>query len=316
MRTKIMLTFAAGLVGSAFAVSTCNQVAGKQVSGLAVHAPDTTTSPTMGQSFEIKWDPTSGYSTVSILLLKGPSTNVLPFNCIANSVPNSGSYTWSVPSSGLDAQSTGYGIQIIADGSGDFQYSTQFGIKGGDSSSSSSSSDSSSDTASAVTSTTVVSGQKVTKTIYHTSASSASTTTSTTTTTSCSSTSSYSALSTAYSFSSATIPARSSNRTSQAYATTYRSSGTVTASSISPANVTESVTPTGTMSVPASLANVGGSGHEVTSPVDVGTPAATSAATVAPASTSALRSAASGGLAAVSGMLAAAVAAAAAVLVL
>lgn len=242
MRTKIILALAASLASFAFAGTTCNQAAGKQVSGLAVYSPDTTTGPTLGKTFEIKWEPTSGYSTVSILLLKGPSTNVVPFSCIANSIPNSGSYSWSVPSSGIDAQSTGYGIQIIADGSGDFQYSTQFGISSGSSGSSN---------VIAVTSTTKVSGKKVTKTIYHTSS---------TTTTSCS-TSSHSST-------------HHSSHPSHKIVHTHHSNATHThAASASSGSVKESVSPTKKPSVPASLANVGGSGHEIT-----GSPTVTEAA--------------------------------------
>ena len=273
MRAKIILTaIAAGLLDFALAGSTCNQAAGKQISGLAVTSPDTSTGPTLGKSFEIKWNPTSSYKTVSILLLKGPSSNVVPFSCIANAVPNSGSYSWSVPSSGIDAQSTGYGIQIIADGSGDFQYSTQFGISG---------SSGSGGSVVAITSTTQVSGEKVTETIYHTAALSTSSKRITASPSPSSSSSSSSSSKIVYSSSSI-------NRTTKAYPTAYSSKVIIASVSTGVANVTESVQPTVTMSVPASLVNVGGSGHEITSSAQIVAPVSSSA----PASTSVLKAAA------------------------
>lgn len=63
---------------------------------------------------------------VSLILLQGPSTNVLPIMTIVNSTANTGSYTWVVPTS-LAPASTGYGVQLI-DSNGSFQYSPQCGI--------------------------------------------------------------------------------------------------------------------------------------------------------------------------------------------
>jgi len=82
--------------------------------------------------FTITWQPTTPNS-VSLLLLKGPSTNVVQFGPpIVVAIPNSGSFVWTPPSS-LEATSgpTGYGIQLIDDVTGQYQYSTQFGISKG-----------------------------------------------------------------------------------------------------------------------------------------------------------------------------------------
>lgn len=65
--------------------------------------------------------------SISIVLLQGPSTNVLPIDCIVESVPNSGKFVWTPPTT-LKADVTHYGIQIIVQGTGQYQYSTQFGI--------------------------------------------------------------------------------------------------------------------------------------------------------------------------------------------
>ncbi|KAL8743592.1 MAG: hypothetical protein Q9190_004068, partial [Brigantiaea leucoxantha] len=64
---------------------------------------------------------------VSIVLLRGPSTNVLPIGCIVDNIPNSGKFVWT-PSTSLTPDVTHYGIQIIVKGTGQYQYSTQFGI--------------------------------------------------------------------------------------------------------------------------------------------------------------------------------------------
>ena len=80
----------------------------------------------------------------------------MPLKAIAENIENSGSYSWT-PDSSLQADSSRYGIQLIQDSNGAFQYSTQFGISGGSGTGSSSSSSSvatgySSSTASAATS--------------------------------------------------------------------------------------------------------------------------------------------------------------------
>lgn len=85
---------------------------------------------TAGTPFTIKWIPTTA-GPVSILLLKGPSNNVVPVGApIAESIPNSGSFVWTPPSTFGNSSDgpNGYGIQLIDDVTGQYQYSTQFGI--------------------------------------------------------------------------------------------------------------------------------------------------------------------------------------------
>ena len=65
--------------------------------------------------------------SVSIVLLRGPSINVLPISCIVDGAPNSGKFVWTPPLT-LEPDVTHYGLQIIVDGTGQYQYSTQFGI--------------------------------------------------------------------------------------------------------------------------------------------------------------------------------------------
>jgi hypothetical protein len=84
------------------------------------------------EPFTITWEPTTT-GTVSVLLLKGPSTNVVKFGpSLAEGIANSGSLAWT-PASDLPVTESnqGYGLQIIDDATGQYQYSTQFGISAG-----------------------------------------------------------------------------------------------------------------------------------------------------------------------------------------
>lgn len=64
---------------------------------------------------------------MSIVLLRGPAENVIPIDCLGDNIPNTGTFSWT-PATSLEADVTGYGLQIIVTGTGQFQYSTQFGI--------------------------------------------------------------------------------------------------------------------------------------------------------------------------------------------
>ncbi|KAI9884007.1 MAG: UDP-glucose-4-epimerase [Watsoniomyces obsoletus] len=126
-------------------------------SGNPISSPTLGEIVPVGKPYNIKWNPTST-GTVTILLLRGPSTNVVPLYAIAEKIDNSGSYSWT-PSTSLEADTSRYGIQLIQDKDGVFQYSTQFGISGGSgTSSSSSSSASGSSTYASSTTKTVPSG--------------------------------------------------------------------------------------------------------------------------------------------------------------
>lgn len=84
------------------------------------------------EPFTITWTPTTA-NTVSLLLLKGPSSNVVKFGpALAEGIVNGGSLTWT-PAADLPVTegNTGYGLQIIDDVTGQYQWSTQFGISAG-----------------------------------------------------------------------------------------------------------------------------------------------------------------------------------------
>lgn len=85
----------------------------------------------VNEKFTIKWDADTPYSggTVSLILLKGPSTNAVPFQTIVEGTENDGAFDWwpgdDIPDSNGD---TGYGIKLVVDANGAYQYTTQFGI--------------------------------------------------------------------------------------------------------------------------------------------------------------------------------------------
>jgi hypothetical protein len=84
------------------------------------------------EPFTITWQPTTT-NTISLLLLKGPSTNVIKHGpSLAEGIANSGSLVWT-PSKDLEVTEAnqGYGLQIIDDVTGQYQWSTQFGISKG-----------------------------------------------------------------------------------------------------------------------------------------------------------------------------------------
>lgn len=81
------------------------------------------------KAFTITWQPTTP-NPVSLVLLRGPSNNVVPLSTIVTGIPNSGSFVWT-PASSLEADVTRYGLQLIDDITGQYQYSTQFGISKG-----------------------------------------------------------------------------------------------------------------------------------------------------------------------------------------
>ncbi|KAG0138325.1 Ser-Thr-rich glycosyl-phosphatidyl-inositol-anchored membrane family-domain-containing protein [Tuber indicum] len=79
-----------------------------------------------GSPYTITWNPTTG-GTVTLLLLRGPSNNVVPLYPIVEKAPNTGTYTWT-PATDLEADVSRYGIQLIDDATGKYQYTTQFGV--------------------------------------------------------------------------------------------------------------------------------------------------------------------------------------------
>ncbi|KAJ9604436.1 hypothetical protein H2200_011272 [Cladophialophora chaetospira] len=110
--------------------------------------PDTSSSVTQGKDFTVTWDPESHPTdgvTVSLVLCHGPGSNCqLSDTAIAEGIPAAQkSFDWKVPCTltpGVQSTSTGYGMLVIVDGTGEFQYSTQFSVLENDACSSSGSS--------------------------------------------------------------------------------------------------------------------------------------------------------------------------------
>ncbi|QKX53517.1 uncharacterized protein TRUGW13939_00596 [Talaromyces rugulosus] len=104
---------------------------GAAPSGNPLTLPSTTNPVTLGQSFDITWNPTSA-GPVALVLCKGPSTDCEPTLTIAEKIPNSGKFAW-VPF-GLTPSadsSSGYGIMLVDYSDKSYQYTTQFGVLAG-----------------------------------------------------------------------------------------------------------------------------------------------------------------------------------------
>ncbi|KAJ5834847.1 Cell wall beta-glucan synthesis [Penicillium robsamsonii] len=123
MRFSIATVFSA-LVALTAAATTPDYT--KDPSGNAITSPGLNEIVPEGKTYTIKWTPSTD-GPVSLVLLRGPTTNVLPLKTLAESIPNSGEFKWT-PGSDLEADVTHYGLLLVVEGTGQYQYSTQFGI--------------------------------------------------------------------------------------------------------------------------------------------------------------------------------------------
>lgn len=99
----------------------------KEPSGNSIAKPSLAEQVPAGEAYTVTWQPTTP-GKVSIQLLRGPSTNVKPIALIADAIDNTGSFQWTPPTS-LENDVTHYGLRLVVEGTGQYQYSTQFGIK-------------------------------------------------------------------------------------------------------------------------------------------------------------------------------------------
>ncbi|EPS38208.1 hypothetical protein H072_8109 [Dactylellina haptotyla CBS 200.50] len=111
------------LSASAFAYTTPTTF---NITSNPIITPATDSIVPAGKPFTITWKVTES-GTVSIILLRGPAKNILPLEPIVEMIPNTGSYTWT-PKTTLEPDTTHYGLQLIIDSNGQYQYSGQFGI--------------------------------------------------------------------------------------------------------------------------------------------------------------------------------------------
>lgn len=124
--------FAAGLACFAPLASAYTTPTGTEPKGNPISQPGLNSIVDVNSDFVITWEPTTE-GTVSLVLLKGPANNLVPVYAIAEEIENSGSYTWD-PKKTLEPSggAKGYGIQLIDDKTGQYQYTTQFGISNAD----------------------------------------------------------------------------------------------------------------------------------------------------------------------------------------
>ncbi|KAL2218904.1 GPI anchored serine-threonine rich protein [Thermoascus aurantiacus ATCC 26904] len=94
--------------------------------GNAIIYPGLNEQVPVGKPYTITWKPTTP-GNVSLVLLRGPSTNCVPLMTIVEDIPNTGSYVWTPPTT-LEPDVTHYGMLLVVEGTGQYQYSTQFGI--------------------------------------------------------------------------------------------------------------------------------------------------------------------------------------------
>ena len=106
--------------------------------GNPIYTPGLNEAVPVGKPYAITWGPTTE-GTVSLVLLRGESTNMQTLETIAEQIPNTGKFEWT-PSTSLEADVTHYGLLLVVEGTGQYQYSTQFGISNPNGASSSSSS--------------------------------------------------------------------------------------------------------------------------------------------------------------------------------
>ncbi|MCJ1245868.1 hypothetical protein MMC30_003072 [Trapelia coarctata] len=123
MRFSVAALLTAACAGLTSAYTT---PVGATPSGNPISKPALDEIVPVGQPYTITWDPTTT-GTVTLVLLRGPSENILPLYPIVEGADNSGTYTWT-PESSLEPDTTHYGIQLIDDESGAYQYTSQFGI--------------------------------------------------------------------------------------------------------------------------------------------------------------------------------------------
>ncbi|KAK0307880.1 hypothetical protein LTR01_005212 [Friedmanniomyces endolithicus] len=120
--------FTAGLVCLVPFVNAYTQPTGTGPVGNPIYEPGLNSVVPVGQGFTVTWGPTNTTAgTVTLVLLKGPSTNAVPQYALVEKTPNNGKWVWT-PSTDLAPGDIGYGIQLIDDATGAYQYSTQFGI--------------------------------------------------------------------------------------------------------------------------------------------------------------------------------------------
>jgi len=121
-----MRAFAAALIAAAASLVSAVVTPVGDPTGNPIAKPGLGEIVPAGVPYAITWSPTTT-GPVTILLLRGPSTNVVPIATLVEGLDNTGTFSWT-PSLDLEDDVTHYGLQLIVEATGQFQYSTQFGI--------------------------------------------------------------------------------------------------------------------------------------------------------------------------------------------
>lgn len=87
--------------------------------GNAIYEPGLNSVVPVGKPFSITWEPTTK-GEVSLVLLHGCPKNCVAIDTIVEKIENTGSYDWT-PASTLASGKTGYGIELIVEGTGQYQ---------------------------------------------------------------------------------------------------------------------------------------------------------------------------------------------------
>lgn len=123
MRFSLATTFSA-LVALAAAHTDPDYT--QKPTGNAISSPGLNEIVPEGKAYTIKWTPTTT-GPISLVLLRGPSENVQPLKTLAEKIQNTGEFKWT-PGSDLTPDTTHYGLLLVVEGTGQYQYSTQFGL--------------------------------------------------------------------------------------------------------------------------------------------------------------------------------------------
>ncbi|MCJ1401898.1 hypothetical protein MMC11_005115 [Xylographa trunciseda] len=122
MRTSFCAFVSAAFAGIASAWTTPTSAD----TGNSFYTPGLNQIVPAGTPFNVTWNPTTN-GTVDLVLCHGPSSNCVNLFAIAMNIPNTGSYLWT-PSLSIQPDTTHYGIQLIVEATGTYQYTDQFGI--------------------------------------------------------------------------------------------------------------------------------------------------------------------------------------------
>lgn len=126
MRLSLVITLLTTLI-PALTTAYTKPDYNKEPKGNAISKPGLDDPVEAGKPYTIEWKADTP-GPISIVLLRGPSNNVKPIDTLAEKINNNGTFEWT-PSKDLEPDTTHYGIMIVVEESGQYQYSTQFGVK-------------------------------------------------------------------------------------------------------------------------------------------------------------------------------------------